>query len=127
MSVPLSLEGQVALISGGSRGIGAATVRMFIQAGARVFFNYEKSNADAKKLAQECGANCVAFRCNLEGTETAEALVGEAIRRFGRLDILIANHGIWPAQDVSIDQMPDEQWFRTVAINLDAVFALVKH
>ena len=47
--------------------------------------------------------------------------------RFGRLDILVANHGVWPATDMPVDEMPDEQWRNTVSINLDSVFALVKH
>jgi 3-oxoacyl-[acyl-carrier protein] reductase len=128
MPVPLSLDGKVALISGGSRGIGAAAVRMFVQAGARVFFNYEKAQAAAEKLVQECGdANCATMQCNLQGTESAQKLVAACVKRFSRLDILVANHGVWPPEPASIDEMPDEQWRRTVAINLDAVFGLVKH
>ena len=46
---------------------------------------------------------------------------------FGRIDILVANHGVWPAQDVAIERMSDEQWRSTLAINLDGVFGLVKH
>jgi 3-oxoacyl-[acyl-carrier protein] reductase len=127
MPVALSLDGKVALITGGSRGIGAATVRMFVAAGARVFFNYEKAQEAAEKLVRECGeANCVAMQCNLQGTETASALVSACVRRFGRIDILVANHGVWPAEPASIDQMADEQWRRTVGINLDSVFGLVK-
>jgi 3-oxoacyl-[acyl-carrier protein] reductase len=128
MSVPLSLNGKVALITGGSRGIGAATVRMFVQAGARVLFNYERAKAEAEKLVRECGeANCAAVACNLDGTNTARELVAAAVQRFGRLDILVANHGVWPPEDTPVDKMPDEQWRKTVSINLDSVFALVKH
>jgi len=128
MPVPLSLEGKVALITGGSRGIGAATVRVFVAAGARVFFNFEKAEAQASKLVRECGeANCAAMQCNLQGTETAQHLIGACVKRFRRLDILVANHGVWPTEPASIDQMTDEQWRRTVAINLDSVFGLVKH
>jgi len=128
MSILLSLGGKVALITGGSRGIGAATVRMFVQAGACVIFNYQKAQAEAEKLVRECGsANCAAIACNLERTESAQALVAAAVRRFGRLDILIVNHGVWPAEDVPIDQMSTAQWARTVSINLDSVFALVKY
>jgi 3-oxoacyl-[acyl-carrier protein] reductase len=124
----LSLSGKVALITGGSRGIGAATVRMFVAAGARVLFNYEKSKQQADQLVKELGAdNCAAVSCNLSGTETARELVASAIHRFGRLDILVANHGVWPSEDVPIDQMADSQWRNTVAINLDSVFALIKH
>ncbi len=49
------------------------------------------------------------------------------MKRFGRLDILVANHGIWPPQDAPIDTMDDAQWRSTMAINLDSIFGLVKH
>jgi 3-oxoacyl-[acyl-carrier protein] reductase len=124
----LSLSGKVALITGGSRGIGAAAVRMFVAAGARVLFNYEKSKAQSEKLVKELGADhCTAMACNLSGTETAQELVAATVSRFGRLDILVVNHGVWPAQDAPIDQMSDAQWSSTMAINLDSVFALIKH
>src|SRR6202162_3897384 len=128
MPIPLSLSGKVALITGGSRGIGAATVRLFVGAGARVLFNYEKSKAPAEQLVKELGQeNCAAMACNLSGTETAHELVSAAVKRFGRLDILVANHGVWPPQDAAIEKMSDAQWRSTRAINLDSVFALVKH
>jgi 3-oxoacyl-[acyl-carrier protein] reductase len=128
MPIPLSLSGKVALITGGSRGIGAATVRMFVAAGARVLFNYEKSKAPAEQLVKELGQeNCAAVACNLSGTETAQELVATAVKRFGRLDILVANHGVWPPEDAPIEKMADAQWRSTMAINLDSVFALVKH
>ncbi len=124
----LSLEGKVALITGGSRGIGAATVRLFVRAGAQVVFNYVQSAAEANKLVAECGAaNCHAVQTDLSGTTTAQSLVQAAVDRFGALDILVGNHGIWPPEDVAIDAMPDAQWSKTVAVNLDSVFALVKH
>jgi 3-oxoacyl-[acyl-carrier protein] reductase len=128
MPVSLSLQNKVALITGGSRGIGAATVRLFCAAGAKVAFNYQKAEPEAKKLSQECGTdNCTPVHCDLTGTTTAEQLVDSVVKRYGRLDILVANHGIWPAEDVAIDKMSDEQWRRTLSVNLDAVFALVKH
>jgi 3-oxoacyl-[acyl-carrier protein] reductase len=128
MSIVLSLEGQVALITGGSRGIGAAAVRMFVEAGARVVFNYEKSQTAAEKLVASHGHNnCLAVACNLNGTDSAASLVDAAIHKFGRLDILVANHGIWPPEDAPIDQMDPAQWRNTMAVNLDSVFALIKH
>jgi len=128
MPVPLSLSGKVALITGGSRGIGASTVRLFAAADAKVAFNYQNAQAQAEKLAKECGESlCHAVRSNLNGPDPAKALVLETVRRFGRLDILVANHGVWPPQDVGIERMSDEQWRSTMAINLDAVFGLVKH
>ena len=128
MSVGLSLQGKAALITGGSRGIGAAAVRMFVQAGARVVFNYEKARSAAEELVRDCGAaNCGAVQCSLDGSGGERDLVAAAIAKFGRLNVLVANHGIWPPDDVAINQMSDEQWRRTMAVNLDAVFALVKH
>jgi 3-oxoacyl-[acyl-carrier protein] reductase len=128
MSVPLSLSGKVALITGGSRGIGAASVRLFTAAGAKVVFSYQKARAQAEALVKQCGgANCHAIASDLDSADSARDLVAEAAKHFGRLDILVANHGVWPAQDVAIDKMTDEQWRSTLAINLDAVFGLVKH
>lgn len=128
MSVVLSLEGRVALITGGSRGIGAAAVRMFVQAGAKVAFNYQKAESEAKKLVAECGPDrCAAVQCNLENIDAAHDLVKATVQRFGTLNILVANHGIWPPEDKGVEQMPDQQWRRTVAVNLDSVFGLVKH
>lgn len=126
--VSLSLNHKIAVITGGSRGIGAATVRMFCAAGARVLFNYVQAKDAAEKLALECGAErCLAVQADLSGTAAGEALVHAAVERFGRLDILVANHGVWPPEDVSIDRMSDAQWRSTLAINLDSVFSLVKH
>ena len=128
MGVSLSLRDRVALVTGGSRGIGAATVRLCVEAGAKVAFNYQKAKKQAELLVQECGPErCHAVACDLTGTDTARALVDEAVRRFGRLDILVVNHGVWPEQDADIDTMSDAQWRNTLAINLDSVFALVKH
>jgi 3-oxoacyl-[acyl-carrier protein] reductase len=126
--VNLRLDNKVALITGGSRGIGAAAVRMFIAAGARVVFNYQAAKAQADALVRECGAeNCRALHSDLSTTEAAHQLVSSAIAAFGRLDILVANHGIWAPEDAPVDRMSDAQWHRTIAVNLDSVFALVKH
>jgi 3-oxoacyl-[acyl-carrier protein] reductase len=128
MTVSLSLDNRVALITGGSRGIGAAAVRMFVAAGARVVFSYEKSEQQAAALVLELGKErCAAVQCNLTGTGTAEKLVGEAVRRFEGLDILVVNHGVWESQDIAVNQMADSQWRKTVAVNLDSAFALIKH
>jgi 3-oxoacyl-[acyl-carrier protein] reductase len=128
MSIPLSLSGKVALISGGSRGIGAATVRMFTTAGAKVAFSYRNARSQAEALAQECGAAvCHPIAADLNNPEAARALVAETVRHFGRLDILVANHGVWPEQDVPIERMSNEQWRSTLSINLDGVFGLVKY
>ena len=126
--VTLSLEGRVALITGGSRGIGAATVRLFVRAGAKVVFNYLQAKAEAENLVAECGTHvCHAVQADLTGTANTELLVKATINRFGALDILVGNHGIWPPENVAIDAMFDEQWHKTIAVNLDSIFGLVKH
>ncbi|HTV64571.1 MAG TPA: SDR family NAD(P)-dependent oxidoreductase, partial [Bryocella sp.] len=124
----LSLDGKVALITGGSRGIGAAVVRMFVAAGARVAFNYNRAKAEADRLVSECGSDYVyAVQADLSGTGGADALIQAAVGRFGALDALVVNHGIWPPEDTAIDQMTEQQWHTTVAVNLDSSFAVIKH
>jgi 3-oxoacyl-[acyl-carrier protein] reductase len=123
----LSLDGKLALITGGSRGIGAATVRLFVRAGARVVFNYVRAQSEARRLLEECGVDrCHAVQADLTGTANTEPLVRAAVERFGALDALVVNHGIWPAE-AAIDQMSDEQWRNTMAVNLDSAFAVAKH
>ncbi len=103
-------------------------MRMFAAAGAKVAFSYRSARAQAETLAKECGANaCHPIQSDLKTPEAARALVDETVRHFGRLDILVANHGVWPAEDVPIERMSDEQWRSTLSINLDGVFGLVKH
>lgn len=132
--VVLSLDGRVAVVTGGSRGIGAAIVRLFSQAGARVLFNYQKAKAEAERLVRECEAcggeqkqRCAAVQAELASSAAAKLLVEAAVQRFGKVDIVVGNHGIWPSQDAPVDQMADEQWRSTMAVNLDSIFGLVKH
>jgi 3-oxoacyl-[acyl-carrier protein] reductase len=128
MPISLSLNNKVALITGGSRGIGAAAVRMFVAADARVMFSFQKSHKPAQQLVNELGkANCAAFAADLSHPENASKLVAATIETFGRLDILVANHGVWESADVPVDQMSDTQWRSTLTINLESVFALIKH
>ncbi len=126
--VALSLEGKVALVTGGSRGIGAACVRLFRQAGARVAFNYRTARDAAEALVAECGGPevCAAFAQELSNPEEGRTLVRRTVEQFGGIDILVANHGIWESQEVSIAAMSDAQWRNTLAINLDSVFGLVQ-
>ncbi len=127
-STTLSLSGRVALITGGSRGIGAATVRLFRQAGARVVFNYQSAKEAAEALAEECGGPeaCVTVQQTLATPEDGRALVAAAVAALGRLDCLVVNHGVWPPHDAPIATMSTEQWRSTLAINLDSVFGLVQ-
>ncbi len=127
-TVSLTLRGRVALITGGSRGIGAATVRLFRQAGARVVFSYQSAAPQAIALATEMGGEglCHAVQQDLSTPDHGQTLVQTALQIFGRLDILIVNHGVWPAHNQPIHTMPDQQWRSTLSINLDSVFGLVR-
>jgi 3-oxoacyl-[acyl-carrier protein] reductase len=127
--VVLSLDGKVAVVTGGSRGIGAAVVRAFTAAGAKVLFNYHQARNEADRLVDECGGStrCAGIQAELSSPEASRQLVDAAVQRFGKLDVIVGNHGVWPPQDAPIDQMTDEQWRQTIAINLDSIFGLVKH
>lgn len=126
--VPLSLENKVALVTGGSRGIGAETVRLFASAGAQVAFSYRQARDRAEALVQDCGgpSRCVAIEQDLANPADGRALVAAAVAAFGRLDILVVNHGVWPSDDAPIAEMREEQWRGTLAVNLDSVFGLVQ-
>jgi 3-oxoacyl-[acyl-carrier protein] reductase len=126
--VSLDLDGKVALVTGGSRGIGAETVRMFRQVGARVAFSYREAQDRAEALVAECGGaeNCLGLCQELSTPAEGQALIAAAIQAFGRLDILVVNHGVWPPADAPIDRMTESQWRRTLAVNLDSVFGLVQ-
>ncbi len=124
----LSLQGKVVLVTGGSRGIGAATVRMFRRAGARVVFSFVQARETAEQLAAELGGEsvCRALQQELRTPADGRALIATAVAVFGRLDCLIVNHGVWPAHDQPIATMSDQQWRQTLEINLDSVFGLVQ-
>src|SRR5216683_5033591 len=126
--VVMSLAGKVALIAGGSRGIGAATVRLFRQAGAKVVFSYLSAAQQAEALVQECGGPelCRAIQQPLSTPEDGQALVTAAVAAFGRLDCAILNHGIWPSHDAPIASMTTAQWRDTLGTNLDSVFGVVR-
>ena len=128
--VSLELNNKVALITGGSRGIGAETVRMFSRAGARVAFSYAQARGPAEALAAECGPSVQgsvrAFQQQLSTPAEGRALVESAVAAFGRLDILVVNHGIWPPNDAPIAEMAEAQWRQTMGVNLDSVFGLVQ-
>jgi len=126
----IRLENQVAVITGGSRGIGAATVRLFAEAGARVVFSYRRAARVARELALDCGAedgSVRAVRADVTKMRDGARLIETAIRGFGRLDILVANAGIWPPDPLPIEKMSEREWDEMMAVNLKGVYTVIRH
>lgn len=125
----ISLDGKVAVITGGSRGIGAATVRMFAQAGAQVVFSYHRQRAAAEAVAEAArafGVEVIPVRAELSRLGDARALVQRALGRFRRLDILVANAGIWNVEDIPIEKLSEKEWDQMMAVNLKSVYAVIR-
>lgn len=122
----IDLSGQVAAVSGGSRGIGAATVRLLTQGGARVMFSYHTRRAAAEELVAECGGAAEAVALDAQIAESGEALVAATVKRFGHLDIAVANAGIWNSEDIPIEKLAAAQWDEYMEINLRSVYALAR-
>ena len=124
----LSLAGKVVLVTGGSRGIGAACVRLFRQAGARVAFSFRAAAERARELEVELGGLevCHGFQQDLRTPEDGRALLAAVLAVFGRVDCLIVNHGIWPAHEQPLATMTDAQWSGTLGVNLHSVFGVVQ-
>src|SRR5882762_3027146 len=112
--IMISLAGKAALITGGSRGIGAAAVKLFAQAGADVVFSYVKAKDAALQIQQEAGKHA-----------DNQKLVEHTIARLGRLDILVANAGVWNHEDLPIEKMTEKQWDDMIRINLKSVYSII--
>jgi 3-oxoacyl-[acyl-carrier protein] reductase len=129
----IDLSGKVALVTGGSRGIGAATARLFARAGASVAFTYRSRKQDAERVlagleagpgaqAGGDGARFAAYQAELSSREPNQRLVADVVRDFGGLDCFVANAGIWPVDETPLVRMSDAQWHESMQVNLDSVF-----
>lgn len=118
--VDTGLQGKAVLVTGGAGGIGSAIVRAFAAEGARVAVHYRTSEERARALAGEVDG--VALQADLTVEAEAEALVPAAVEALERLDVLVANAGMWPSDDRPVWEMPLDRWRSTIATNLDAVF-----
>ncbi len=124
----ISLTGKAALITGGSRGIGAAAVKMFAQAGADVVFNYHRSKDAARQVETEArkhGTRVESLKADLGKVADGRRLVQHTIERLGRLDILVANAGIWNAEDAPIEKMTEREWDEMIRVNLKSVYSVI--
>jgi 3-oxoacyl-[acyl-carrier protein] reductase len=124
----ISLAGKAALITGGSRGIGAAAVKLFAQAGADVIFNYHKAKDAALQVEQEAhkhGTRVEAFKADVSRHAENKKLVDQCIARLGRLDIVVANAGVWNLEDLPIEKMTERQWDEMMRVNLKSVYSII--
>src|SRR5450432_1214355 len=118
-NLDMQIEGRVAIVTGGSRGIGRAVVERFADLGANIIVNYVNDGAGAEAvvhLAREKGVDAIAVRADVSQLAAAEALVDACVAHFGRVDILVCNAGIWAGAPV--ENIAEELWDRTIDINL---------
>src|SRR6202140_1511138 len=119
----ISLAGKAVLITGGSRGIGAAAVKLFAQAGADVVFNYYKSKEPATQVQQDAakhGTRVEAFKADVGRHADNKKLVEFAISRLGRLDIVVPNAGVWNSDALPIEKMTEKKWGKIIPISSTA-------
>src|SRR4051812_1835340 len=122
------LEGKVALITGADSGIGRAVAIAFAREGANVLISYLEEHDDAKETArwvQEAGRKAVLVAGDIQHKEHCRALVERTIQDLGGLDILVNNAAFQMTRD-SLEEVPDDEWERTFATNIGAIFYLTK-
>jgi 3-oxoacyl-[acyl-carrier protein] reductase len=115
----LDLKGRVALVTGGSRGIGRAAVNCFARLGANVAVNYvkdERAASDTVEQAEQLGVRALAVRADVSLVDEAERLVQEVVAGMGRIDFLVCNAGIW--EGGAVDALSEGAWDRTIDLNL---------
>jgi 3-oxoacyl-[acyl-carrier protein] reductase len=114
-------------VTGGSRGIGRATVERFAEAGAHVLINYLREEEAAAKtcdVAESYGVEALAVRADVAHALEADRLVQTCIERFGRLDYLVCNAGLW--EGAALELMSEEQWGRVINVNLQGTWAVCR-
>ena len=125
----ISLRGKRALVTGGSRGIGAATAVLLGECGADVGVGYRARTEEAAGVVREVAARGVrafAHAADVGTREGAQGLLERTQREFGGVDIFVGNAGIWPEDDAPLHEMEDERWSRTMRENLDSMFFTVR-
>lgn len=124
----LDLTDKVALVTGGSRGIGSAICHTLAGAGAKVVINYNRSGPEAEKLKEEIsagGRDAGTFRADISNPEDVKALFEHVGKNFGRLDILVNNAGI--IKDKLLLSMELSDWDKVQDVNLRAAFLCTRH
>jgi len=125
-------KGKTVLVTGGSRGIGAATVELFMQTGANVAFNYNKNYRLSENLADSCEkyeGEIYFNECDVSDYQEVNGFIQRVLDKFGKIDILVNNAGIW--EYGRIEDMTVDNWRKTMQVNLDSAFYfthfVVKH
>ncbi|MEK7401020.1 MAG: SDR family oxidoreductase [Gemmatimonadota bacterium] len=119
------MAGKRALVTGGSRGIGAATALLFAEWGVNVAVGYLTREKEAKAVAADAkrlGVRAHAIAADISERAGAERLVQEAAAKLGGIDYFIGNAGIWISEEAALTKMDDDQWHRTMRQNVDSVF-----
>jgi NAD(P)-dependent dehydrogenase (short-subunit alcohol dehydrogenase family) len=124
-SARLRLENQVAVVTGGARGIGAGIVRRFVEEGARVVFS-DFLNEKGKGLEEELGKNAAFYRADATSPSDTEALMSFAVEHFGRLDCLVNNAGTGGVRG-PIAEIPVEGFDQSIALLLRGPFLGIKY
>jgi NAD(P)-dependent dehydrogenase (short-subunit alcohol dehydrogenase family) len=122
------LTGKKAVITGGDSGIGRAVAIAYAREGADVLISYLDEDEDAQETArwvEEAGRKAVLFPGDLADPATCRAVIDRAVQEFGKVDILVSNAAFQMTHE-TIEEIPDEEWDRTLAINLSAFFHLTK-
>ena len=122
-----NLEGQIAVVTGASRGIGKAIAKELAAQGATVVINYNGSEAKADEVKHEIvekGGCAQCMQCNVADYEGCEAFIKAVIEQFGRIDILVNNAGI--TKDGLLMRMKEEDWDAVLTTNLKGVFNCTK-
>jgi 3-oxoacyl-[acyl-carrier protein] reductase len=118
------LTGKVALVTGGSRGIGRAVSMALAAHGARVAVNYASNEAAANEVVAELGDAATAVRGDVSDPATGQALVDATVQAFGRIDILVNNAGV--TRDDLILRMSEDEWDAVIDTNLKGTFSVTK-
>lgn len=119
------LRGKRAVVTGGSRGIGAATARLLARCGADVAISCRTRMADAERLLASLapfGVRTLARAAELADAAAVDAFFADVAAAWGGVDIFVGNAGIWPADESAVEAMPDDRWRRTMAENVDGMF-----
>ena len=126
--LPINLfAGKTAIVTGASRGVGRATAVRLAEGGANVVVNYLSNSSEAAetvRLCEEKGVETLAVQADVSDFLQAQKIAKETLDRFGRIDLLVCNAGLWDG--APIDEMSEELWNKVINTNLKSAWAMTK-